>query len=305
MAMSSRTSSDQALVDLKRASELDPSIAEAWALAGQIHYSRRAYQSAADSLTRAIDNGSNSSSTFASRGYSLSKLNRWKEAIPDFSAAINLMPQQWSYRQGRADAWAETQDWDKSLADFEALNKTHPGVGMLEQILICLHLGKEEVARKRCDGFIQRLAKTESSMSKEQLITACVQLSQKKEIITPVIEMSKQLVKETPTYSPVRYRSAQLLYRSGRYMEALAEMQKANEATTGGSTVRGQFYTAMIHHQLGETEKAAAAFKAAIKKRQDVNAKARELKIHIKWTTAMEMDHVQQEAEKLLSREEQ
>ncbi|MEO2013507.1 MAG: tetratricopeptide repeat protein [Fuerstiella sp.] len=249
----SRTNLDQAIADLTRAVELDPSIGEAWALAGQIHYERRAYDLAVESLTRAIDNGSDDPATYASRGQSLSGLARWQEAIPDFTEAMQLMPRQWSYLKGRADARAETQEWARSLADFEALNKTHPGAGMLEQILIRLHLDNEEAARQLCDGFIERLANTDGTLAMEQLVMACVQLSQETDAIAPVIEMSQQLVKKVPTHHPFRYRTAQLLHRAGRHAESLAEMQKANELVAGESTVRGEFYTAMINHQRGET----------------------------------------------------
>lgn len=300
LAKDSRVNLDLALADLMRATELEPLLTEAWELAAQIHLNSREFDLAESLFTRAINNGSDSPSTYAGRGRSLAGLKRWQEAVPDFSEALKPMPGQWSHQQGRADAWAELGEWDKAFADFQALHAAHPGAGLQEQILIQLHVGNTPLARELCDGFIKRLLETDSSMTKEHLISACVQLSQEPADIASVIAFAKGLVEDVPAYSPYRYRYGQLLYRTGLYSDALAEIQKADDAATGGSTVRGLFYTALIHHHLGEADKATMAFEAGIQKREEVNAKAEELNIHVKWTTRLEMDRIQAEATELL-----
>ncbi|MFD0633808.1 tetratricopeptide repeat protein [Catenulispora yoronensis] len=83
---------------LNRALTADPDLAEGWALLGMLHYARDEHSQAVDALSRALELVPSSAAYF-NRGVMYEEAGRWELAIADFSAALDLDPQD-------SDTWA-------------------------------------------------------------------------------------------------------------------------------------------------------------------------------------------------------
>jgi tetratricopeptide (TPR) repeat protein len=118
---------DEALADFNRAIELHPDYAWAIGSRGQIHRAARRYEQALAEFNRAIELDPGYSWAFGSRGQTYQDMGRYDEALADFSHAIELRPGYLWAIGNRGETYRLMGRYDEALADLDHVIEENPG----------------------------------------------------------------------------------------------------------------------------------------------------------------------------------
>lgn len=119
-----------ALQSFQRARELDPQLADAWLGQARMHAAAQDFPAALAAVTEALSRDDHRADSYGIRGQIRFGLCEYREAVEDFSRAIDLAGDRnekadWHYRRGTA--LHELGDFDGALADFVAASQLVSG----------------------------------------------------------------------------------------------------------------------------------------------------------------------------------
>jgi tetratricopeptide (TPR) repeat protein len=118
---------DDALADLNCAIELDPGLAGAIGSRGETYQAMERYDEALADLDRAIELDPGKAYAFAVRGQTYRLLGRYDEALGDFDRAIELDPSQAWVVGVRGGTYQAMERYDEALADYDRWIELDPG----------------------------------------------------------------------------------------------------------------------------------------------------------------------------------
>ena len=116
----------EAMAVYDSALELDPSMSEAYAALGYVHYLYGATSDALVDLNRAIDLNPDSAQAYYYRGLVLAKADDPEDAVLNFSRAVQLNPDMTLAYYNRARVYFEDEEYDLALEDLSAAIRTDP-----------------------------------------------------------------------------------------------------------------------------------------------------------------------------------
>lgn len=175
----------------------------------------------------------NKPSLYNNKGYALSQLGRWGEAIRAYDRANDLDPSYLTARLNRADIFVSLRRWEEALASYERAIRMAPSDarGYIGRARTLRELGQYEkavfsynaaLARDSTSGrALKGLARTFITMERPDDAYAA--------FARAVSAYGNQIALDSTNPNPYLYR-AQALDRLGRYDEARAMYERALEA---------------------------------------------------------------------------
>jgi serine/threonine protein kinase/WD40 repeat protein/tetratricopeptide (TPR) repeat protein len=243
---------DMAEADFTKAIELVPDDPEPWFQRGRFHAQRGNPSKASDDFARAAEFRPNDPNWRTRCGREQAALWQWDRASADFARAIELRPDDVDVRIECGEAHAAGGEWKQALREFVRATEQNPDEPRVWYLLAVANLGEGNQAgyRETCEFLMKRFAGTAQGERGRMnpVNCACVLAPQAVAGAAVVTEFSKRLV----GYS--RPSPGALLYRAGRFREALSRLQ-IDVRSYGGSAPEWLFL-AMSAQQLESTEDA-------------------------------------------------
>lgn len=202
------------------------------------------------------------------RGHVQADARRWKYAVADFAAAIELTPDNLQWYPCRARAFAELEAWQRAADDF-AVGLKWPNANAVawnEYALLQLHLGQQANYQKACAHMLERFNRPDVA---DLTVWTCVLASDAVADWTKPLKLAERAQANDPkNYGPLNHLGA-ALYRAGRFNEAAQRLTEADAAfkqtpSTQGVIAYNWLFQAMSHQRLGHNADAVSWLKKAV-----------------------------------------
>jgi tetratricopeptide (TPR) repeat protein len=230
-------------------------------------------------------------------------------AVADLTKAIALRPDAHSYWSRRGHIHAEMAEWRK--ADLDCTKATElPGSTAWEwyyHALLRLRLGDTGGYRRACATTLERFGKSNS----DWVIPTCLLGPDAVSDWPSVIALAEQPVAKNPNnYNNLNELGA-VLYRAGRWEEAVKRLAEADATTKDAKSARGTvastwYFLAMAYHQLGHADEAGRWLRKASALPEEAEMGSPEddvAKQRLTWERQLRRQLLRREAEELVKRE--
>jgi tetratricopeptide (TPR) repeat protein len=173
------------------------------------------------------------------RAHALANLKRYSEAIDDLTHAIRLQPRDAHFRAMRGGVQLDLRRLEPAIADLEASVALQPDLPVIAEWLA-----------EACNNRAWELAHApEPKRDLERALGLC-----RRALAVDAAGEAMHL----NTLGVVQY-------RTGRYEEAVATLERSLAIGTGLSDGFDLFFLAMAHHRLGRAEEARACFDSGVR----------------------------------------
>ena len=289
---------DAAFPLLDRALEILPDDSEALDHRGRILLQRGQWEAAITDFDRSIEHGAKyGSSTFGQRALARFRLRQYPRALADYAHAAQLSPTRiddWgldpeqaaacsdaAFRSGylnvlndviqehpthteariaRAVFLADTGRPELAQADLAAV--AAPGSGEYQPWylagLLALRSGDSTLHREICRASLKQFEKSQDAATCHFIPWTAAVAPQALDDYEPAITLARRSLTLKPNDPQMQVGLAAVLYRAGRFAEALEQLTAASGVPVGTSTSPAyrSYFQAMTHHRLGQTEQA-------------------------------------------------
>jgi tetratricopeptide (TPR) repeat protein len=285
---------DQALADLTQAVQLGMRTSGLYNDRGRAYAAKRQYDEAIAEYTEALRINSRDRVVYNNRGLAHANKGDHAKALADYNESLRLDPKYALAYSNRGNVHAELQQWDKALADFSRsmeLGGDQSASVWTRAALARLARADRAGYRRYCAELMTRHGKTENVTAANNLAWCCALAPEAIADLKPAVQLAEQAVTKAPTNHAYRNTYGSILYRAGRYQEAVKELTTALEIHGKGGTPADWLFLAMAQHRLGRTEEAKQWLDKAVQSMQQVKPAS--------WNARMEMQILRQEAEAL------
>jgi WD40 repeat protein/tetratricopeptide (TPR) repeat protein len=292
--------------DLTRALELEKPTANVLNLRGQAYFGLGQYERSEADQTRAIDLDPKYRNAWAHRGEARSRLGRWADAVADYTEALKLQDSGAATWRLRGAARAELGEWDQAVADFkEAVERAPTGTRELSSLAVA-HLGRGDLAayRRACVSMSERLGPTDRPGNWNSLSWVCSLAAGDTVEPDRLVRLMDRAVKAEPnTYAFLNTRGA-VLYRAGRFQDAIDQLQEAVKLQGAGGAFEDWVFLALARSRLGQAGQAREALKRALVLYDEGLQPTQPGRRPADWSTRVEWRQLRKEAEQLLPKAE-
>lgn len=198
------------------------------------------------------------------RGGLYANLRQWDKAEPDFSKAIEMEPENPARWLSRATSYAEQARWDSASADLGRAIQLDPDSASVWYLhgLTYLSSGRANEARKDCAEMLSRFSEIGKPDDALWVAWSCAILPDAVVDWASVVTLGERVAASYPESLNCMNASGAVLYRAGRFKDALARLTEVDRlmGTPSESLPISPAYTwfflAMAHSRMGETEEA-------------------------------------------------
>jgi tetratricopeptide (TPR) repeat protein len=188
--------------------------------------------------TARLQSDPNDADAYHHRAHARASLRRFPEAIADLDQAIRLHPDDAHLRDVRGRIHQFLKQYEPAIADLEAALAMKSNQPQLNQNLaVC------------CNNRAWELA---NGPEPRRDLSRALMLAQRAVELFPAGDVSLNTL-------------GVVLYRLGRYAEAIATLERSLAAGHGQSDAFDLFFLAMAHHRLGHADQARACFDRAVR----------------------------------------
>jgi tetratricopeptide (TPR) repeat protein len=218
----------------------DPALAPVYDMRGRAYYFLGRWDKAADDFTKAIDLVPDAWSYRADRGEAHDRRKEWNKAFADFSKALELnggSPYVWC---GRGDTYAELGHWTEAAADFakavelKSVDPRHH----YRRALTLLRLGDVAGYRKLCADMLGQWDLVGKSDPDLLAVWTCVVAPDAVKDWNVPLQLAEAAVADSPKSYFALHQLGAVLYRAGRSKEALERLTEAEAAFRPDDTTR-------------------------------------------------------------------
>jgi tetratricopeptide (TPR) repeat protein len=322
---------DKALADFSRALGRKPDDVRTLLHRGSVYQSLGRHQQAVADYTKAFALEPPDGYFRNLRASSYVQLKQYDKALADYSQAIHHEPNQPIFWSNRGRTQAERGRWKKAAGDFAqaaALDRNTP-IFRYWLALTHLELGNRAGYRKVCAAMVKRFTRDPSSEAASWTVWTCLLAPDAVADWKPLIELARRSLAARPkSPSPNGDRTPQMqescprlgtgpksyhrlnhlgmvLYRAGRYQEAvkpLAEAEKAFQRVKKprAPIVYNRLFQAMNEHRLGRGESAGKWLRKALDEIERSSTRPPPDPRHGLWDRQRTIQGFRREAEELL-----
>jgi serine/threonine protein kinase/Tfp pilus assembly protein PilF len=297
---------DAALEDLQSAELLSPTDAYVMAGYGWYFQGQSDYPEALTRWTRSVDIHPYNAWNIRNRGRIHFELGNYAEALKDFNKAIELLPTELTlisgisqreisdcpsadYRDGmariydravelnhrsaeslrtRAGMFAQTGQWDRSLADFKEIDSQGEAIyyDLYLSALLELRLDDLDGYRSRCERLVADAASDGPAIERQFAVWVSALAPDALKDYAPAIAMIRRNVNEDPKSFAGLNTLGTILFRAGSIEEAKAVLESTLKISDNAGFSRSypHFVLALAEHRLGNAEAAVASYKTAL-----------------------------------------
>jgi WD40 repeat protein/tetratricopeptide (TPR) repeat protein len=229
------------------------------------------------------------------------RLGHWEQAVDDYAKAIDQGAKGWEPWHERGLAHAQFGQWDKASESFAraATFPDAPSEVWTHHALLRMHLGDQKGYRAACARLVERF----SDNDPYAVFQTCALAPDAVTDLNRVVQLAE---KEDASFENCHSLATLggLLYRAGRFKEAVAKLTKSTEMQySQGDTERAWLYLAMAEHRLGRHNEAKQALRQAVQGLEKISkakAKAAAEDDRSFWVQRLELQILRREAEALL-----
>ena len=224
-----------------------------------------------------------------------------EKALADFNKAIELEPKNADVWAGRAHFSLQQAKWDPAIADLSKAVELKPEQTNLwyQRALARVPAGGAEDYRKDCAEMLQRFGQTEKPADAHWVAWTCALAPDATKDWPKSVALAERAVKSNPKSITYLNTLGAVLYRAGRWKDALAPLSEAaapvkqpSEAIMS-SPAYTWFFLAMAHHRLGHHEEAKKWLDKAVREADQGTA-------DLPWNRRLTLKLLREEAEALL-----
>jgi tetratricopeptide (TPR) repeat protein len=164
----------------------------------------------------------------------------------------------WLGPLARGESFARSGRWDEAASAFDeaiASGATHVDA-RARRVLLFLARGHESAYSAACRQLLRMFDATKAApRTVNDLAWSCALGAGAIEDYAPLIRLAESAVAIRPAPNRLNTLGA-LLYRAGRFEEAIRQLERSVEAHGAGGTDHDALFLAMAHHRLGRREEA-------------------------------------------------
>jgi len=240
----------------------------------------------------------------------LAQCRRSKEAIADYTKAIEQRNNEPSYWCGRATAFAELEEWEKAVADYGKCIELDAKLSRpwYLRLLLRLAAGNHKEYRAACLEMFNRFGMSEDA---QDLLTVAhayrlgeTDPGQTRQLVTQLEKLAARNAQDPGIARAL----GQVLYRAGAFEPAIQRLTAAMKLYGGERhdffPIDGLFL-AMAHQRLGHTDEARRWLTKAVQKLEPPAAKnpnSGEAATYIPWYNRIPAQLLRREAEALIQK---
>ncbi len=238
-------------------------------------------------------------------------MGRNNEAIEAINRGLELVPTDELLRQALIDSLMRLQRYDEAI---EAINRDLQAAPdeifrWYWMALARLAAGDSEGYRDTCDQMLEKFAETEDAQTANFTAWSCALAADAVDDFSAPVTLAKRAVEKDPENVFHVNTFGAVLYRAGRFDEALARLDEAESLQTkpdskaNSSPAYTWFFLAMTHYRLGDVDKARKWYDKAAAWTSEVLVSGGEdgtTKPTLPWNRQATLKMLQAETEQLL-----
>jgi serine/threonine protein kinase/Flp pilus assembly protein TadD len=251
------------------------------------------------------------------RGQGYRQRGLHQKAQADYRRAITMATQSiereaapWDVWLNRGTVYAELGQWDKAGADFAKTIQLEPDQIVTHYWLALVRVGAGDLAgyRKACAPILQRFRKMAKQPAANLAAWGCALAPEAVADYPRLVRWAERVVADQPNDVACRTTLGAVLYRAGRFDEALKllnEAQRAHKPADEQRITRAYiaYFLAMAHHRLGHHEEVRhwldkATWQSEPKKPGQASG------VSLAWNRRLTLQLLRREAEQLLQGKE-
>jgi tetratricopeptide (TPR) repeat protein len=178
--------------------------------------------------SEAIERNSRDAGAYHHRAHTHERLGQWREAIADYAKAIDLKPQNLSWRVCRGRAYLRMGQKDKAAEDFRQAGELKP---------------------KEANNLAWELANSPNVLLRDPGLA---------------VELAQQAVRQAPKEALYWNTLGVAHYRAGEWEAAIKALEEAETLAPAKYFGFNALFLAMCHHQLGDSVKAKDYYDRAV-----------------------------------------
>lgn len=292
----------QVIADLTQAMKLsDPTESDLF-YRGWAYFDLDQYDPADADMTQALKMDPKDDSAWGTRGEIRADQRRWADAVADYTKSLELSDKEEVNWRLRGVARAELGQWDQAASDFAAALDRAPTsrTDLGNSVIVQLGRGDLPAYRLACARMYDRLSYTDEPENWNSTAWDCS--LDPTDNVPPaqlVSLMDKAVAAQPKEYAFLNTRGA-VLYRAGRYDDAIHQLNDAVAIHGHGGSFEDLVYLAMSQFRLGHADEARDALKRAVAfyeqglTAQGPNARPAD------WSTRIEWQTLRTEAERMI-----
>jgi WD40 repeat protein/tetratricopeptide (TPR) repeat protein len=232
-------------------------------------------------------------------------LGQREASAADFTAALDRGASGWKVWLDRGQTYAALRQWDRAAADYaKAVELGAASDRALSQhALLRLAVGDGEGYRRACADMLERFGNTESPKIANNVAWVCSYAEAAVPDLAPALDLAVKVARSHPKQYATLNTEGAILFRAGRYQDAVAKLDDARKAHPRGGAPFDYWFLAMAHHHLENAAEARACLKEGARLTDLAEAgKLNDptLPMPLFWIQRLELQILRQEAEALL-----
>jgi WD40 repeat protein/Flp pilus assembly protein TadD len=232
-------------------------------------------------------------------------MGEWEQAAADYAKAGDLGADDWQVWVDRGLAEAELGRWEAAAAAYARavdLGATSDRV-LSQHALLRLVVGDTQGYRQACATMVERFGRTGNRKTANNVAWVCCYAPGAVDDPAPVVRLAEEVAARHPKKYATLNTLGAVLYRAGRYGEAVGRFEEALEAHPRGGGAFDFLYLAMAHQRLGHREEADRWLGKAVHWIEQADAGALNdpsIRLPLFWIQRLELRLLRAEAESVL-----
>jgi WD40 repeat protein/tetratricopeptide (TPR) repeat protein/tRNA A-37 threonylcarbamoyl transferase component Bud32 len=263
----------EAVADLSKVVEREPALLAAWLDRSWAYSELRQWDRAVADASKAIALSPNNSAAWQARARVYRVQRLWEKALPDLAEAIKRDRGQWGLWLDRGNVHAELGRWPEAVQDFaQAVDLAGRWPGTFPQgarvwgclALARLQTGAADGYRKTCADLLKRFGQAKDAPNANSVAWTCALAPDAVADLAPAVRLAEKAVAATPGKHATLNTLGAILYRAGRFEEAVKRLDEARKIDKQGGSVTDWLFLALAHQRLKHTDEAKRCLGKAV-----------------------------------------
>jgi tetratricopeptide (TPR) repeat protein len=230
----------------------------------------------------------------------------YRQALDRYTRAIELKPAAWVLWSNRGIVYAELGQWNKASADYAKAIQLKPEQVGTHYWLALVRAGAGDLAgyRSACAALLERFGQTDKPDVAHWVAWAAVLAPDAVKDLDRAVKMAESALRGDPKSDKYASTVGAVLYRAGRFTEAIQRLQEASTAWDKAATkpatyspAYAWFFLAMAHHRVNHAEDARKWLEKA---NQGMDQETKNN--GVPWNRRLTLQLLRREAEALITR---